>query len=210
MTTIKEKNHLKGRYNITSWPDRHLNFWGITKCANTSIKKSLLGENINEFDPEYSNFEVHDVSKALYIDKSTALSNGFDNFTVVRNPYTRCVSMYKDFVLKRFNQNLIGFNINREGMTFDDFLKKIIIKSKDQDDIHLRSQTSFLKFEGSVAVDNIFKIEDIHPIEKFLDIHIPMINISKGEISLQDSHKSIIYDRYEQDFINFNYEKGFE
>jgi hypothetical protein len=29
------------KYNITAWPELGVNFWGITKCANTSMKLHL-------------------------------------------------------------------------------------------------------------------------------------------------------------------------
>lgn len=205
--TMKSQNKLKFKYNITSWADERVNFWGIPKSGNTSVKTALLREDTNKNNSSVINQEVHDINKILYIDKNTALTNGFKNFTLVRNPYERCISMYKDFVLKRPTHLIEGIDFDRTNMSFDKFLSEIIKVVEDTGDMHIRSQTSYLMQNNNIVVEHIFKIEEIYKLAQFLNLPITCINTSEGKLNLNQQQKNIIYDRYNNDFKYLGYQK---
>ena len=200
------QNKLKIQYNISVWPTKKVNFWGVTKCGNTSVKTALIGDKKMISSDMYSvNVNAHNPCYARYVNKNTALTNNNRNFTLVRNPYDRCLSMYKDFVLKRPNHRIKHHNVSRINMTFDDFLQQIL--TNIEDDVHTRSQTSFLLHNGVLAVNNIFKLENIKPLESFLDIKLPHLNKTKGNVHLSDTHKVLIYEKYKKDFDYLGYSR---
>lgn len=195
---------MSGKYkklNISEWNDWGLNFWGITKCGNTSIKKLLLKNNEKTIDDKaYRKF--HAATHIKYINISTALNNNNINFTLVRNPYDRFTSMYKDLVLKRPDLPIkCKYRTGRQNLSIDDFIKDIILLSED---IHIKPQSSFLKGANNIQ---IFKLEEINKLEKFLNAKIPLLNKSDGKIELTAAQKEVIFDKYQEDFEQFNYIK---
>lgn len=200
------QNKLKIQYNISVWPVKRVNFWGVTKCGNTSVKTALIGDKkMLSSDMYNTNVDAHNPCYARYVDMNTALTNNYRNFTLVRNPYDRCLSMYKDFVLKRPEHLIKNHDANRINMTFDEFLQQIL--TNIEDDVHIRSQTSFLLHDGELAVNNIFKLENIKPLELFLGIKLPHLNKTKGDVQLSDTHMEIIHKIYKKDFVYLDYSR---
>lgn len=191
---IKHKNS-----NISCWHEWRLNFWGITKSANTSIKTLLL--NNKEINKDNCG-QVHSLKEVSYISTCTALNNGYENFTLVRNPYDRFMSMYKDLVLKRpYLPIKCKYRTGRHNLSIDDFIEKVILLSND---IHVRPQHLFLNEAKEIK---IFKLEQINKLEKFLKAKIPLTNKTNGTIELTAAQKEIIFDKYQEDFEQFNYIK---
>lgn len=207
---LDEQNQkkLKQQYNITTWPNKKLNFWGITKCANTSIKYALL-ENIDiKDDITHPNNHIHNPNNVRYISKEEALQNRFVNFSITRNPYDRCISLYKDFILKRNDIKLKGVKIDRESInSFDKFVETMLCNENVRKEIHFRTQSSFLSFNSNICVDNIFDMYDTKNIENFIKTPLTTLNKSPGDITLNKKNKEIIFRLYEEDFKNLGYAK---
>jgi len=204
----KNQKRLKQQFNITTWPNKKLNFWGITKCANTTIKYALLDNIDIKPDTTHPNNHIHNPSNVKYISKEEALQNGFTNFTITRNPYDRCVSLYKDFILKRNNIKLKGIKINRESInSFDAFVKIMLLNESVQKEIHFRTQTSFISNNSNICVDKIFDMYDTKNIENFIGSSLSTLNKSLGDVALNKQNKKIIYNIYREDFDNLGYSK---
>jgi len=190
---------LKLDYNITQWDDYKVNYWGIPKCGNTSIKFMLMNKdkNLDYYNP---NDWIHAEKEAKYIDRKTALSNGYFNFTIMRNPYDRVLSMYKDFAIKRKGKIRIStdslFSFVNDLTRFGDHKGS---------EIHFRSQSYFI-YEDYLLVDKIYHLEDTEYMVDNLssicnyEFTLQKIHYTKEELNLNQDLKDIISFKYKKDF----------
>jgi hypothetical protein len=204
MSTIKLK------YNISCWNSLGLNYWGVTKCGNTSIKHSLiLSSNLSSLhhkdDKHGTDSWVHDEKNVSYIDIKTALSNGNTNFTVVRNPYDRFISMYKD-TQRRPNHFFRKYK-NTRISSVDDLLSFIERFADHDREIHFRSQCYFLEANYNILPTVIFDVEDAESIEKFLNTKIERMNSINTQIQLNENQKQKVFRIYQKDFKLLGYEQ---
>jgi cytidyltransferase-like protein len=165
MKSDMNKETLKLKYNITSWPKLSVNYIGIPKCMNTSMKATLMeasGVDVNIANPDEANAWLHQGSRADYIDKDKANLNGHKNFTIVRDPYTRLESLYSDFMIKRFDMLGVGIKLG-----WNDFIDYVCnTDDSEKTNVHLRSQSSFIE-----GIDDVFVIhlETYKKQKKFLE-----------------------------------------
>lgn len=188
---------LKLKHNITQWDILKLNYWGITKAGNTSMKLALLrASGIGVSSDDDSNAKIHSVNYITYITPETANLNGYRNFTVVRNPYDRFVSMYKD---SQKRPNILG---TKGIKTINELLNKIENTKDKNRNVHLRSQSYFI-------VDDIeyFDLDDIHRIGQELNLDIPHTNSIEQDVILTEAQKERVYNIYKEDFERFQYRK---
>jgi hypothetical protein len=195
------------QYNITEWSKNRVNFWGITKNANTSVKMALLEED-RELHPKKSYAWVHNPKIGKYITPEAAFKNGFTNFTLVRDPITRVQSMYKDIVIKRNKKLSVAKKFNlHETMSFDEFLDFLQVHMYDN--IHFCPQTFFIVKNDTVLPEKIFKLEEINNLEKFLNLTIPTTNSTRKKFVEEEplTKKQIqkIKILYQNDFKILNY-----
>lgn len=189
---------LKLKYNISTWPLLSLNYWGITKCGNTSTKIALLNESGISFRVDSktdSNAEIHSLSYVQYITPEEAMNNGYKNFTIVRHPYSRFISMYKD---SQRRPSILG---TRNIKTVDHLLNHIDAIEDHKRNVHLRSQSYFIK----QGVD-FYDLMNLHSIREDLSITLPHTNSIEAEIDLSNAQKNRIKKIYKEDFERFNYE----
>jgi len=176
-------------YSIASIED--INFWALPKCGNTTIKYKLLElynpQIINEYSSDNVDEWVHGTKLMDYITSFDAMSNGKYNFTFVRNPIDRFVSMYKDFCCTR---NIIQ---SVHGLSIDGFIGYLenILKDEINANIHFRKQSYFLEhFNG-----DIFDIDD-YTSEKH--------NVRTMKIELNTKQEERIKYLYSDDYKYFD------
>ena len=189
-------------YNITEWPTLGVNFWGVTKAANSAVKNSLLKSS------GYKDFNILDTvsvnkeSLSTYITPAQALKNNLINFAVIRHPVSRTLSAYKDLILTRPARGIkAGLPKN---CNLDDFFE-FISDTDDTHDVHFRSISWFI----SEPMHYLIKIENNFLDWPFNNIKVPLtiVHSSKtANITLKNKHLDIIKNRYIEDFNNFNYE----
>jgi hypothetical protein len=197
--------------NITSWKKARLNYWGIPKCGNTSIKYTLMMldknarlELINSDRPE---LVAHSPSLVSYITMEEALSNGYTNFTVVRHPYERFISAV-NYIIKDRRIDTI-YDMPSHITNIDTLLDFIEDTPDESRDIHIRSQFSFISdSQERILVDKIFKLENIREIEQFIGSRVFHSNKSSGARKLSREQKKRIWCIYNKDFTELNYEKN--
>lgn len=174
-----------------------MNFWGIPKCANTAAKAFLMFLDLD--NPSDSNQWIHEEARATYISKLEAIKNGYENVTIVRNPYNRFKSMYRDLCVKRN-----GLVPEVKDMTVDQFANYLQKHFDHQVNVHFRSQYSFISYKGHI----IPKVEHLEHMSKdciFKEMQI--VNISGENFDLTKKQKNIIYERYTEDFELLGYKK---
>jgi hypothetical protein len=201
---------LKILYNISKWDNLGLNYWGITKCGNTSIKYALIQTSkapiaYSKKDKFGADSWVHNEDNASYIDIDTALSNGHRNFTVVRNPYDRFISMFKD--TQRRHDHFFRKNRNVKIKTIDDLISFIENTPDEIREVHFRSQSSFISRHDVVLPEFVFDITNTVKIQEFLNVRMSHMNLIKSDTQLTPSQKKRIYDIYQKDFKLLGYEK---
>jgi hypothetical protein len=204
MTTTKLK------YNISCWNSLKLNYWGITKCGNTSIKHALITVSNSivqeqKTDKHGADSWVHNEKNALYIDTKTALLNGNTNFTVVRNPYDRFISMYKD--TQRRHSHFFRRYKNVSVASINDLITFIEGISDNDREVHFRSQCYYITDKDRILPSIVFDVNDAESIEKFLNTKVQRMNSINNQIELNEEQKQRVFRIYQKDFELLGYDK---
>lgn len=188
------------KINITIWPQYRLNYWGITKCANSAVKSSLMNHNVKNINKRDKS--LHSSKNVTYISQEAALSNNYVNFSVTRDPYERFVSLYKDFGCDRYKA--IGL---QDSVSFDYFIDYALEKfPNDNCNIHFKSQSSFIANKYELLFDNVFDISRVPEFLLSYGVNLNYANVSKSqEVILSSVHRQRIFDRYENDFVLLGY-----
>jgi hypothetical protein len=131
-------------------------------------------------------------------------------FTIVRNPYTRIISIYnylRDRVYFRGSRDEIYTDSE---LVLEEWVEKFIVSpSKKARSVclnhHFTPQVCFLNGKSDV---NIFKFEELDKLEDFFRIKLPHANASNNKYQAVHTEKSIEFVRkyYKDDFERFGYE----
>ena len=195
------EEEIKLKYGISEWNTYNLNFWSIPKCASTAIKASLLNKDVSDSYEINSNLHSTEVQKFITINQ--ALSNNNLNFTVIRDPFERVISMYKDFGLRRPIKKHKKINLQN----FNYFLDNVILKSKDETcNPHFRSMSYYIQPFGQLLVDKVLNLDNIKDFLKDYNLSFSPVNLTKPlDFKLTEEHKEKIKQRYEKDFDLLKY-----
>lgn len=199
-------------------PEYRLAFIIIPKCGNRSMKNMLV-----------EGMGIGDKSQHLWGHTYAYLNQipeSYLKIAIVRNPFTRAVSVYNDKIrsnCKRKQIRKMGFTGK---MSFEDFCKRLGRMPSDYDermDVHLKSQHYFLTVNDELAVDIVVKQEEL-PASWQRASSAVFEHCGFGLPELPHLHKSswkkfsyyynelndcarLVYLRYEKDFELLNYEK---
>jgi hypothetical protein len=166
------------------------NYAGLycTKCGCSSLKHLFIELHKNELSNEDKNAVNTDTAKRIFSvkfnnDINNIISDTFKTFVLVRNPYLRAVSMYIN--------KYIGENSH---------IKKSM-KSKNVNNNHGESFTSFLLFLKELKHINLINKLDGHIYEQSYNMNISINNITV--IKLENFEKDIKH-FYNKNFKNDN------
>jgi hypothetical protein len=185
--------------------DKKFIFLHVPKTAGTSIHiylKDYYGLQGNERldpPPDLHHKKVEDILK-----ENSNYKNYF-KFCVVRNPFARLFSAYKDF---RFQRGLISVD-------FDKFVLNEFVKNFSND-VHFIPQHNFTHVNDKLFVDKVIKYENLEEVSKcFKKIGIEFKGLSLHRESSRpnesyhahynDSMTRIVTDFYKKDLELFNY-----
>lgn len=191
---------VKLRHNISSWDSLKLNYWGLPKCGNTSIKYALAkASELKLQKVDDTCVWVHKENLTKYITPQQAIQNGFKNFTVVRDPIERFISMYKDIHRREQLGRKIGKN-----KSINTFLKYLEKTPDEKRDVHFRSQCYFLVHNEKVIPDILTYDE----IEAMLNVKLEKLNTIKSEVKMTDEQKNKVHELFIDDYkkLGFKYE----
>lgn len=162
-----------------------LSYIRIPKSASTSMSGALLEKlyptlHLNKLNAVQINF-LTDVMLQKHLEDIHKTY-----FTIVRNPFSRLVSVYRDFYENK-NSHFIYrdylFGILPQSLTFTEFVDRVSCIPDRLKDQHIKPQHLFLQYyeKQNIAV-KVFKLEDSEKLTAFLQenaLQLPHLNKSR-------------------------------
>jgi len=183
-------------------------FVHIPKTAGTSIKIALQNagfkDNWKRMRPPERYLWGHDPFYVL--NENNFIGADVFKFAVVRNPFLWIYSLYQYII----NTNIQTF------YDFSHFLDTIEFgKGKHAFSLRQGQRYYLLNSHGNVAMDRIYRFENIKQLEKDLNINLPRINIgdyTKQSLLEDYSHKNVdrVKNLFKEDFDLLSYDSNLE
>lgn len=176
-------------------------FVHIPKTAGTSIFKALYREGLDVWKRTYP--RGHDPYFALKQDNM--IDDSVFSFCVVRNPYTRTYSCFK-----QFNKT------NKTNISFIQYLKNIKNNniSTKTPLLHLPQSFYVIDQEGGLQVNKAYRFEDLKTLESDFGWELSLSNVGNYMVELySDDYTNeaieLTQEIYGLDFVNFGYSADF-
>jgi hypothetical protein len=175
-------------------------FVHIPKTAGSSISKILYDNNLDNWSRAWPRH--HDPYS--YLKDVNKIDDSVFSFSVVRNPYTRTYSCYKQY--NKTNQTNISF-----AKYLDNILNNII--SLETPLLHY-PQSFYIMDQNTLQISRLYKFENLKELEDELGWELGFYNVGNYVVEsyIEDyTNKEInmVQDFYSSDFINFGYSKDF-
>ncbi len=175
-------------------------FVHIPKTAGSSISKILNEKNLDNWKREWPRH--HDPYS--YLKEANLIDDSVFSFAVVRNPYTRTYSCYK-----QYNKT------NQINISFSEYLNNIKQGKISPISPLLHIPQSFYVIDQDIIqVDRIYKFENLKELEEELEWTLGFYNVGNYVVEsyiedYTDEAIDMVQDFYSSDFINFAYSKDF-
>jgi hypothetical protein len=175
-------------------------FVHIPKTAGSSISKILKEKDLDNWKREWPRH--HDPYS--YLKEANLIDERVFSFSVVRNPYTRTYSCYKQY--NKTNQTDISF------AQYLDNIKQGKI-SKISPLLHI-PQSFYIMDQDNLQVERLYKFENLKELEDELGWELGFYNVGNYVVKsyiedYTDKEINMVQDFYSSDFINFGYSKDF-
>jgi hypothetical protein len=176
-------------------------FIHIPKTAGTAIKHWLcdVDEIVMCGNSQITKTSI--ITKRQH--KRGWLSEPSEKFTVVRNPYERCVSAYT-YLIKE-NTRVPA------DTTFEHFVKKYVLNKNNNTDTWRPQVWWLLNKKGSMAVHKIIRYENLEKeLQQYFDYYhlLPTKNkttYTNWENYYTNELKQLVFNYYKKDFALLNY-----
>lgn len=192
----------------------------IPKSANTSVSYAMLGKKfpgLKEKNPDET--QINFLADVNLLSVKEIAGKFF--FTVVRNPFARLVSVYRDFFETSHAEFIYSdylFGILPQTISFAEFVNRISHIPDRLKDQHLRPQHLFVKpYEEKGIAVKFFQLEDSPALENFLKengMELTHRNKSREAYDYTQYYNSTIlrqvFDLYEADIKKFGYNQVYE
>lgn len=175
-------------------------FVHIPKTAGSSISKILDENNLDNWKREWPRH--HDPYS--YLKEANLIDERVFSFSVVRNPYTRTYSCYKQY--NKTNQTDISF------AQYLDNIKQGKI-STISPLLHI-PQSFYIMDQDNLQVERLYNFENLKELEDELGWELGFYNVGNYVVEsyiedYTDKEINMVQDFYSSDFINFGYSKDF-
>lgn len=204
-----------------------LGYISIPKCASSSIR-NLLTQHQQEHSKPTENQSAADLKFCAKTSLSPwqiiKLREEFYLFSFVRNPLSRLYSCYRDKVVnaeqRRDRCTLSPYRIHF-GMSFDEFVSRVVEIPDKFADQHFRSGCSFLVHKGELLVDYVGKLEQFNKDWEVISskFNLPMPTQTKRvsgptvtltDIPISPTVLTMVIKRYGNDLDTFDYRDELE
>lgn len=175
---LKSSLNIKGGHLTAD----HLSYIRIPKSASTSMCTEMLEKAYpalkqKTITEKQINF-LTDANLRTRIEGSSII------FTIVRNPFSRLVSVYRDFFENKNNYIYHDylFGILQPTLSFSGFVDRIMNIPDRLKDQHLRPQHAFLKYyEKENLSIQVFNLEEPEKLNEFLSQHgLQLLHLNKS------------------------------
>jgi hypothetical protein len=186
--------------NILGTDYDRLLFVHIPKTAGSSISNILWEKKLDNWNRAWPRH--HDPYS--YLKEVNIIEHNVFSFSVVRNPYTRTYSCYK-----QYNKT------NQTNISFAEYLNNIKQGKISTITPLLHIPQSFYVMEDdNVQVDKIYKFENLKELEEELGWTLGFYNVGTYVVEsyiedYTDREIDMVQHFYNSDFINFGYSKDF-
>jgi len=179
---LRSKKASGNNASLKGFDDLKCIFVHIPKAAGISINRALFG---NAGGSHRSIFQYSLIYNELEFDE-------YYKFSFVRNPWDRLLSAYlflKEGGLHENDANW-GEKKLKQYNCFHDFVKNWVNKSNIEKEIHFKPQYKFITLNGKIAVDDVYKVENIHvnfsKICAKLDVVNNLQTLNKTKVKLEN------------------------
>jgi len=198
-------------------------FVHIPKTAGTSISKILNNKNLDSWNRVYPRH--HDPYFSLK--NKNQIDDRVFSFSVVRNPYTRTYSCYKQFNKAQntnmsfieYLNNIVEKNISKDTslLNLQELFHVLGQENKISDHtslIHLPQSFYVLGQENTIQVTKLYKFENLKELEDDFNWNVEFYNVGDYtkdmyNSSYTDTAIEIVKKIYEIDFLTFGYTMNF-
>lgn len=191
----------------------------IPKSANTSISYAMLVKKypaLKEKNPDETQINFLTDVNLLSVKGTT----GENFFTVVRNPFARLVSVYRDFFETNRSEFIYSdylFGILAQNISFAEFVSRISRIPDRLKDQHIKPQHLFLKpYESKGITVKYVQLETPIALKSFLTEHgMELTHHNKSREAYDyaqyyDPHVfQQVYEIYEADIKKFGYQQAY-
>jgi hypothetical protein len=182
---IKNSYQIKGGH--VHVPGLNLTYIRIPKAGSTSLSYSLLIRLIPDLKEKKPNpIQVNFLADTT---AETHIKSGSQNsiwFTVVRDPFARMVSVYRDFFENASADFLYQdylFGIFSRDLTFREFIQRLSLIPDALKDQHVKPQYMFLRYYKQNNISpRVFTLENTQALSEFLEnyqLELPTLNKSR-------------------------------
>jgi len=188
----------------------------IPKAGNTSMAFSILQSRFPYLDEQVLGTAGINYLTDYFLEKE---SRPEEIFAVVRNPFARIVSVYRDFLEQDQGRNFYGdylFGFIRKPLSFPEFVARIALIPDRLKDQHLKPQYTFLNWYKSQGIQtHIFQLEKPAVVAEFLGARGMKLNRLNSTGNAYDYRQyydeqslSDVQKMYRQDLKEFGYEQS--
>lgn len=219
-TLISEAAFVKNRMrehggHLTS-ADGKLAYVRIPRAASTASCKAILRDRFPSFPLDAMTPEQLNAVADQYIVKTIAKGEDIEMFTIVRNPFSRIVSVYREFFEEKkghflYEDYLMG--IFRRDISFREFIDIVRVIPDRLKDHHLIPQHRLLRYYDKRGIDvRAFRMEQEGTAASYLAAHGLKLEVIHESSQVYDYRS--YYDRetlarvktiYEGDIVRFGY-----
>lgn len=211
------KNAFKSTGGHIFLPDQNICYIRNPKAASTALVYAMLSARYPELEdvalsPEKINF-LADANLEGQVPSSQSKAVFF---TVVRNPFARIVSVYREFFKRKHDHFIYAdylFGILNKDDSFEQFVNTLQMIPDRLKDQHLKPQHTLLTFYERKGVGvKILKLEEPETIRKFLSAYgltLKAINRSDAydyRTYFDKNTLERVYQLYQKDINLFDYE----
>lgn len=192
------------------------------RVASTSLSFAMLRSQY----PKLKDFDISDEQINFLTDVNLRHDVSEDEkhatfFTAVRNPFSRIVSVYREFFegpREDFIYEDYLFGVLTRDLSFEEFIQRLQLIPDILKDQHLIPQNALLRYYDRKKIYvRIFKLEDQEELSKFLSaFQLRLVSKNQSPVAYDyrryydNESLAIIYRLYSTDFSVFGYEQEYE